>query len=187
VPGVPRGPFPVYQCPLVVSSSLGLAIQRPSGFLPLLLGLLSALHRSIGPSAKWIRLYVILLFSTSDHHSPRVDLKHPTAERIRPDRQILSTHDHTANNHHSLHVDFKHPPVERIWPDRQILSTHDHTANNHHSPHVDFKHPPVERIRPDRHIQLMTTANDRQIHSTLDHTVNSWFLLDGNLHLPLVM
>jgi hypothetical protein len=33
----------------------------------------------------------------------------------------------------------------------------------------------------------MTTANDRQIRSTLDHTVNSWFLLDGNLHLPSVM
>jgi hypothetical protein len=49
VPGVPRGPFPVHQCPLIVSSSLRLAIQRPSGFLPLLSGLLSALHRSTGP------------------------------------------------------------------------------------------------------------------------------------------
>ena len=35
VPGVPRGPFPVYQCLLVVSSSVRLAIHCHSAPLPL--------------------------------------------------------------------------------------------------------------------------------------------------------
>ena len=39
VPGVPQGPFPVYQCPLVVSSSVHLAIQHPLGLLFWALGL----------------------------------------------------------------------------------------------------------------------------------------------------